>query len=84
MRVFMEMKRSSVRPDVVAYTSLLAALQGTPQVSAGSSSSCKCLVCTCFTMHNLVQWKCGRPLDPTSDLANDGGPQWEGADDPPA
>lgn len=32
MRVFMEMKRSTVRPDVVAYTSLLAALQGTPQV----------------------------------------------------
>lgn len=33
MRVFTEMReRSRLQPDVVAYTSLLAALQGTPKV----------------------------------------------------
>lgn len=32
MRVFGEMKRSRVRPDVVSYTSLLTALEGTAQV----------------------------------------------------
>ena len=40
MRVFMEMKRSAVRPDVVAYTSLLAALQGTPQVGTAAAAAC--------------------------------------------
>ena len=40
MRVFMEMKRSTVQPDVVAYTSLLAALQGTPQVGTAATAAC--------------------------------------------
>jgi hypothetical protein len=36
MEVFEEMRARRVQPDVVAYTSMLTALQGTPQVRGQS------------------------------------------------
>lgn len=36
MEVFEEMRARRVQPDVVAYTSMLTALQGTPQVRGES------------------------------------------------
>ena len=42
MHTFTEMRRQGVQPDVVAYTSLLAALQGTPKVGRRAGTHVWC------------------------------------------